>query len=100
VGELGVEAAGDLEARHLGHRVVEDDQVGAQLERLRHRLQAVSGLPDDLEAGLRLEHRADALAYSEMVVRDQDPRCHFGWCSLFATVWRLRPPVWPAFSPC
>jgi hypothetical protein len=78
VGELGVEAARGLEARHLGHRVIENDQVRPQLERLRHGLQAVGGLTHDLEPGLHLEHRADALSYGEMVVRDEDPCRHFG----------------------
>ena len=86
VGELGAEAPRDLETRQLGHRVVEDDQIRAELDRLRHRLQAIRGLADDLEVRLGLEHRADALAYGEMIVRDQDPRCHSAQCSLSRTV--------------
>ena len=81
VGELGAEAARDLEAGQLGHRVVEEDQVRAQLDGLRHRLDAIRGLADDLEVRLELEHGADALAYGEVIVRDQDPRSHFGPCS-------------------
>jgi hypothetical protein len=82
VGELGVEAARDLEARELGHRVVEDDEIRAELDCLRHRLQAIGRLADDLEVRLGLEHGADALTYGEVIVRDQDPGRHFCFCSL------------------
>ena len=75
-GKLGLQRARDLDAGHLRHRVVEDDQVRVELERLRERLHAVGSLADDLEVGLGLEHRADALPYGEVVVGDQDARCH------------------------
>ena len=76
VGEQGAQASRDFEAVHLGHRVVEHDQIGTQLERLLQGLGAIRGLADDQEVGLGLEHRTNALAYSEVIVRQQDPRCH------------------------
>jgi hypothetical protein len=68
----------DLEAGHARHGVVEHDQVRAELERLSGSLVAVSGLAHDLEVGIRVDERAEPLAYSEVVVRDENSLRHEG----------------------
>jgi len=75
-GEVVAEHPGDLEARHAGHRVVEKDQVGAKLERLARGLAAVRRFAHDGEVRVRIDERAEALAYSEVVVRDEDSFLH------------------------
>ena len=82
VGELGRERARHVQTRHAGHGVVEDDEIRLELTREAQRGRAVDRFADDVDTGLEREHRADALAYGEVIVRDQDPRCHFGGCSL------------------
>ena len=63
----------DLQARLAGHRDVEHHHVGRQLERQRERLGAVRGLAHDREAGLALQHVADAGPHDGVIVGDQDP---------------------------
>ena len=79
--KLRLERPRDFDTGHLRHRVVQDDQVRAELERLRERLRAIGSLADDVHVRFGLEHRADALAYGEVVVGDQDARCHSAQCS-------------------
>ena len=78
-GEVVAEHPRDLQAGHTRHRVVEEDQVGPKLKRLAPGLDAIGGLTDDLEVGIRVDERAETLADSEVVVGDKDPN-HF-YCS-------------------
>jgi len=75
-GEVVAEHPRDLEAGHARHRVVEEDQVGPKLERLAPGLDAIGGLTDDLEVGIRVDERAETLADSEVVVGDKDSLGH------------------------
>ena len=93
-GKLGLERARDLDAGHLRHRVVENDQVRTEVERLRQCLRAIGSLADDFQVGFGLQHRADALAYGEVIVGDQDARCHSAQCSS-----RDRPATGPLDGP-
>jgi hypothetical protein len=74
--EVVAEHPSDLEAGHAGHRVVEDDQIRPELECLSGGFVAVRGLAHDLEVGVRVDERAEALAYSEVVVRDENSFRH------------------------
>ena len=78
LGEVDAQHAGDLEAGHPGHRVVEHDQVGVELEGFLGGFVAVRGLADDLEVGIGVDKRAEPLAHGEVVVGDQNPLCHEG----------------------
>jgi hypothetical protein len=54
------------------HDEVHEDDVGLKLGGPRHRLLAIGGLTDDLDAVLELEERAQALAHHRVVVDDHD----------------------------
>ena len=62
---------GDLQAGDAGHRDVEHGHVGRQLERQGERLRPIRCLADDREAGLGLEHVADAGPDDGVVVGDE-----------------------------
>src|SRR5437773_2756387 len=78
LGEVDAQHAGDLEAGHPGHRVVEHDQVGVELEGFLGGFVAVRGLADDLEVGIGVDKRAEPLAHGEVGVGEQNPLCHEG----------------------
>ena len=73
VGRAAAELRRGLQAGQPRHRDVEHRDVGRQLERQGQRLGAVRGLADDGEAGLGLEHVADAGADDRVVVGHQHP---------------------------
>ena len=74
--EVVPEHPGYLEPGHTRHGVVEHDQVGAELEGLPCRLDAISGLAHDLEVGIGVDERPKALAHGEVVVGDEDSLWH------------------------
>ena len=61
---------------HLGHRYVEDDDVGAQLACELDGLFAVSGLSDDLEAAVVLQDHPEDPAKIRHIVYDKDSDAH------------------------
>gem|GEM_PF-2111081 len=71
-----MDAAGDLKAGQAWHRVVEDDEVGPQVERLADRLDPVGGFTDDQKIGLGLQHRSDTLTDGAMVVDNENSGGH------------------------
>jgi hypothetical protein len=75
-GKVVAEHPCDLEAGHTRHRVVEHDQVGAELECLARGLVTIRRLAHNRELGVGVDERAEALAYSEVVVRDEDSLWH------------------------
>ena len=76
VGEVVPEHPGDFESGHAGHRVVEHDHIGTKLECLPRGLVPIRRFPHDLEVRVGVDERAEALAYSEVVVGDQDSLWH------------------------
>ncbi len=75
-GKVVAEHPRDLEAGHARHRVVEHDQVGAELESLAGGLVPIRCFAHDLEVRVGIDERAEALAYSEVVVRDENSFRH------------------------
>src|SRR5829696_9381620 len=69
------EARQCVEPVQAGHRQVEQDHVGLQLERELDRLASVAGLPDDVEA-VPAEQRGEPIAGQRVVVDEEDARGH------------------------
>src|SRR5439155_23486975 len=90
-GELGDDHPRDVKTAEPGHRVVEDDQIGAQDAREAQRGRTVARLADDRDLALGREERADALADGEMIVGDEnaDHRSCSPFSCARADVWKL-----------
>ena len=73
----GPDAADGVDAPAPGHDEVEEDDVRGEPQCLGHRLIAVGGLADDVQAGTGGEVGAQPLADDRVVVDDQEPdgRC-------------------------
>ena len=67
------DAAGRLEAVHLGHPDVHEDDVGPVAGREVHRFAPVGGLADDLDVFGRAEEDREPAAYQRLVVGHDDP---------------------------
>jgi hypothetical protein len=73
VGMRMTQAAADLNTADVGQPSVEEDYVGpGGFNQLGH-FPAAAGLADNLEVGLRLQHRQETLPNHLVVVNDQDP---------------------------
>ena len=73
--EVGVPAQqlpGELEPVHARHDGLGDDDVRVVLGDERKSLEAVAGLGDDLDVGLRVEQRPDPLPLDRVIVDEQD----------------------------
>ena len=64
---------GGLDAAHLRHADVHEDDVGGGLLGLGHGVLAVLGLGDDLDALFRLEHHDQPAPEERVVVADEHP---------------------------
>jgi hypothetical protein len=71
---LGHDRPGGFNPVHPGHLHVHQDDVGAQLTRLDHRLHAGRALPHHLDVRLNREHESEPGTHHCMVVNQQDPR--------------------------
>ena len=65
-----------LDAVQLGHLDVHQHHVGLAPAREIDRRRPVPGLADDLDAGLRLEDRAEAGAHERLIVGDEHADGH------------------------
>ena len=74
-GSVWTDAAGGLDAVHLGHRDVHQDHVGLELAGQPHRLVAVGRLADDVEA-LFARATPQALAQHAVVVGQHEADRH------------------------
>jgi hypothetical protein len=69
----GRNPSGRGDAVHPRHRQVHQDDVRRVFGHQRERLEAVAGLPDDVEVRLRLELAHDATPHHRMAVDDGRP---------------------------
>ncbi len=72
------EPARRLDAVHLGHAHVHQDDIRRHALRLGQRLASVLSLPHHLDVRFRLEDHAKARAHQRLVVDDQDSETHAG----------------------
>lgn len=72
VREVGADPPGGLDAVHLGHADVHEDDVGAFALGQRDRLGAVAGLADGAQARRGVDQDAEAAAQQGLVVGDED----------------------------
>ena len=64
--------ASNVEAADARHRVIEDDEVGAEAAREGERGRTIGALADDVDLAFVREKRSEAVADGEMVVGDED----------------------------
>ena len=69
---MGLDAASGLQSVAVGHTDVHQHQIRMQQLRLLDRLQAIPGLPDNLEIGLTIEQPGQSLAEQQMIVHQQN----------------------------
>lgn len=70
-GKLFAQQGGGLEAVHDGHLDVHHDDVGVQRLGLFECVDAVDGLPDDVEVGLSVDDGGERAAEQALVVDDE-----------------------------
>ena len=61
-----------LEAVHLRHRDVEDDDIGVEFRRFGHRFASGRRFAADNPLGIRLEEDAHTLSHDFVIIRDED----------------------------
>ena len=86
------EPAGGLDPVEDGHPDVDEADIGAQTAGEPHRLGAVGGLRDDLDAGLRVKDHGQAGPDDVLVVGDQHADRHTGPPCFGTTASTLQPP--------
>ena len=92
VGELGADARRRLDAVHVRHRDVHQDDIGPQRMRVGDRLEAVGRIADHRELRPLMEHLSQRAPHRRVIVDDQNPerapgraiivdrRCRSGRC--------------------
>src|SRR5262249_38737103 len=78
-GKLGAQAPCRLDAVHVRHRDVHQDDIRPQRVRPSDRFESVGGVADDAQLRALLEQLVEHLAYGGVVVDDENPERVLRW---------------------